>query len=119
MTATIVAASAFRTNSPCQAGSEHPVVVLPHFRRRNLFGKAPMLHDLVVFDPVQVDIGARVALVRPLGDEEDEVSLSEQKLDLVYGPVAREDLQVAHEFVDAISDAGLVAGAIITQVSRD
>ncbi len=79
-----------------------------------------MFHDFVVLDPVQVDIGAELALVRPLGGNEDKVSLSQQKPDLIDRPIAREDPQVAHELVATVGDAWLMADTIVTRgVLRD
>jgi hypothetical protein len=39
-----------------------------------------MFHDLAAFNPVQVDIKAGRALMRPLGGEEDEVALPGRSL---------------------------------------
>ena len=73
-----------------------------------------MLHDPAILNPVQVAVGARLAPMRLLRGEEDEVPLPEQELDLVDGPVAPEHFQVAQELANAVGDAGLVVDAAIT-----
>ena len=93
---------------------EHTVVVLPFLFRRNLFGESPVLNDLLVFNPIQVDVNAWLALNRSRSSYENEVSLSQQELYLVYASVLHEYSQVMNERPDSIADPRLVADAIIS-----
>ena len=76
---------------------------------------SPALSDLLVFNPVKVDVDARFALVRTLSGYENEISLSEQELDLVDASVFNEFFQVTSEVIDSIANAGLMADAMISR----
>ena len=73
---------------------EHAVRVFSLRLRRNLVRKTPALNDLSVFNSVQIDVDARFALDRSFGGSENEVSLSENKLDLIDAPAFDEPFQV-------------------------
>jgi hypothetical protein len=92
---------------------EHAVVVFPLLMRRRFFGESPALSDLPIFNPVQVDIEARFALMRALGSYKNEVILSQHEFDLVDSSVLNEFIQIAPEIRDSIADARLVADAMI------
>src|ERR1700691_5716620 len=94
--------------------SEHAVVVLPFLFRRNLFGESPVLNDPLVFSPIQVDVDARLALNRSHRSYENEVSLSQQELYLVYASVLHQYSQVMNERPDSIADPRVVADAIVS-----
>src|ERR1700677_105073 len=52
--------------------------------------------------------------MRSFGSYENEVSLSQHKLDLVYASVFREFFEVTFECCDSIANAGFVADAMIS-----
>lgn len=78
-----------------------------------------MLNDLFVLDPVQVDVHARAAFMRSPGNDEDEISLSEQEPDLIDGSVLRELFEIRFKGRESVADAALVADLICSNVMRD
>ena len=57
--------------------------------------------------------------MRSLGSYEDEISLSEQELDLIDGSVLRELFEITFKSREPVADAGLVADLICSNVMRD
>jgi hypothetical protein len=78
-----------------------------------------VLNDLFVLDSVQVDVDARATLMRSLGSYEDEISLPEQKLDLIDGSVLRDLFEITLKRRESVADTGLVADLICSYVMRD
>jgi hypothetical protein len=66
-----------------------------------------MLDNLEVFHPEQVDVRAWVAFVGTFGSDEHQVSLSQQQLDLIDGPVLHQHLDVVQKLFDTIANARL------------
>ena len=88
--------------------------------RRKFFGESPALNDLRVFNPVQVDVEATVALMRAFGSYKNEVFLSQHEFDLVDASALNKFFQVTSEIRHSIADARLVANALISsKVIRD
>jgi len=73
-----------------------------------------VLNDLLVFNSIQVDVDARLALNRSHDSYENKISLSQQEDYLVDASVLHEYSQVMEERRDSIADTRLVANAIIS-----
>lgn len=67
-----------------------------------------MLDDLLAFNPVQVHVDARFGFMCALCSDEDQVSLSQQKLYFIDGPMLHENFDIAQELCDTIAYAGFV-----------
>jgi hypothetical protein len=98
---------------------EHAVIAFPFLLRWHFFGEPPVLNDLLVFDPVKIDVDARVALMRSSRGDEDEVSLSQHESDFIDGPVFRDHFEITQERRQSITHAGFVANLIFSDVARD
>ena len=94
---------------PCSGERVKGSVGIPAlFGGRNLLGKTPVFYDLPGFHPIKVNVDAWLAFMSSLGGDKDEVTLSQQKPDLVDRSMLHQHPYILQELRNAVLHAGFV-----------